>query len=176
MGVGYPEDLVVSVALGADMFDCVWGTRTARFGNAITSRGVLNLRNAKYASDFSAIDPDCVCPICSPADSPIASALNATLGPAEFAGRGQFTGRGVGVSRAYIHHLAAKETAGAHLLTIHNVAYLLRLMQNARDAVVADRYPDFLRETFGKWYDGKKEEYPKWAIDALKMVNVDLLA
>ncbi|KAL9013462.1 MAG: hypothetical protein Q9173_001848 [Seirophora scorigena] len=58
MGVGYPEDLVVSVALGADMFDCVWPTRTARFGNAITSSGNLNLRNASFASDFSPIEPN----------------------------------------------------------------------------------------------------------------------
>ncbi|KAF3206517.1 hypothetical protein TWF191_001411 [Orbilia oligospora] len=61
MGVGYPEDLVVSVALGADMFDCVWPTRTARFGNAVTSRGTLNLRHASYAADFSPVDEDCDC-------------------------------------------------------------------------------------------------------------------
>ncbi|KAI9811290.1 MAG: hypothetical protein M1826_003266 [Phylliscum demangeonii] len=59
MGVGYPEDLIVSVALGADMFDCVWPTRTARFGNAITSSGTLNLRHASYSEDFSVIDPEC---------------------------------------------------------------------------------------------------------------------
>jgi queuine/archaeosine tRNA-ribosyltransferase len=182
MGVGYPEDLIVSVALGADMFDCVWGTRTARFGNAITSRGVLNLRNAQYASDFSPIDPDCLCPICAPKETPVREPLNPTLGPASFEARkaenpdDAFTGRGVGITKAYIHHLAAKETTGAHLLTIHNVAYLLNLMQKARDAVVEDRYPDFLRETFGRWYNGERERFPKWAVDACKMVDVDLLA
>ncbi|RSM14242.1 Queuine tRNA-ribosyltransferase catalytic subunit [Fusarium oligoseptatum] len=56
MGIGYPEDLVVSVALGADMFDCVWPTRTARFGNAVTKHGVLNMRNKKYAADFEPIE------------------------------------------------------------------------------------------------------------------------
>ncbi|KAI4211795.1 MAG: hypothetical protein LQ351_005436 [Letrouitia transgressa] len=58
MGVGYPEDLVVSVALGADMFDCVWPTRTARFGNAITSTGTLNLRHASFAYDFEPVEAD----------------------------------------------------------------------------------------------------------------------
>ncbi len=66
MGIGYPEDLVVSVALGADMFDCVWPTRTARFGNAISKAGVLNMRNAKYAEDFGPIEDGCKCPCCRP--------------------------------------------------------------------------------------------------------------
>ncbi len=61
MGIGFPEDLVVSVALGADLFDCVWPTRTARFGNAITSRGSLNLRHSSFANDFSPIAGDCAC-------------------------------------------------------------------------------------------------------------------
>ncbi|KFZ12451.1 hypothetical protein V502_07072 [Pseudogymnoascus sp. VKM F-4520 (FW-2644)] len=59
MGIGYPEDLVVSVALGADMFDCVWPTRTARFGNAVTGKGVLNLRHARYADDLGPIEEGC---------------------------------------------------------------------------------------------------------------------
>ncbi|KAI5845351.1 queuine tRNA-ribosyltransferase [Tricharina praecox] len=176
MGVGYPEDLIVSVALGADMFDCVWGTRTARFGNAITSRGVLNLRNSRYANDFSAIDPDCTCTICSPQDSPARAPLNPTNGPASYADGSGYTDKGLGITRAFIHHLAAKETVGAHMLTMHNVAYLLKLMNNARTAVVEDRYPQFLRDTFGRWYGGDKEAFPKWAVDALKGVGVDLLA
>ena len=111
MGVGYPEDLVVCIALGADMFDCVWPTRTAvcipqlpkrtlsstdailqRFGNAITSMGTLNLRHASYAEDFSPIEPYCGCMCCRAVDD-----------------------GGLGVTRAYIYHIAAKETAGAHL-------------------------------------------------------------
>ncbi len=129
MGVGYPEDLVVSVALGADMFDCVWPTRTAvspstpllfsfpslstpisnstkhekgthphqRFGNAITSAGNLNLRHATFASDFRPIEATCSCPCCRPEDPNGGS------------------GGGLGITRAYIHHVAAKETVGAHL-------------------------------------------------------------
>lgn len=178
MGVGYPEDLIVSIALGTDMFDCVWGTRTARFGNAITSRGLLNLRNARYACDFAPIDPDCECPVCAPLDSPPArTRLNDSLGPASYEEEGAagYQPKGMGVTRAFIHHLAAKETAGAHMLTIHNVAYLLRLMDSARRAVVADRYPEFLKQTFAAWYDGDKSRFPAWAVDALKGVGVDLM-
>jgi queuine tRNA-ribosyltransferase catalytic subunit len=92
MGIGYPEDLMVSIALGADMFDCVWPTRTARFGNAITSNGTLNLRNAIYAQDFTPIDPDCKCKCCTSLED-----------------------GGLGVTRAFINSVASKETTGAHL-------------------------------------------------------------
>ena len=92
MGIGYPEDLVVSIALGADMFDCVWPTRTARFGNAITSQGNLNLRHATYADDFTPIDEACNCRCCLPISK-----------------------GGLGITKALIHSTAAKETTGAHL-------------------------------------------------------------
>ncbi|KAF2730634.1 TGT-domain-containing protein [Polyplosphaeria fusca] len=138
MGVGYPEDLVVSVALGADMFDCVWPTRTARFGNAITARGVLNLRNAMYAEDFSAIEEGCGCICCRP----------------------QADG-GLGITRAYMYHITAKETAGAHLLTMHNVHYQLNLMKQIREAILADQYPGFVRDFFGKLYDDASK-YPSF--------------
>lgn len=114
MGVGYPEDLLVSVALGADMFDCVWPTRTAvrnvasppvfhlvitslyqRFGNAIVSTGTLNLRHASFANDFTTIEADCTCPCCRPNEE-----------------------GGLGITRAYIHHVTSKETAGAHLCVL----------------------------------------------------------
>ena len=93
------------------MFDCVWPTRTAvrlpkfakidfvdtdshsqRFGNAITSTGVLNLKHSSFAEDFLPIESHCTCPCCRPKE----------LG-------------GLGITKAYIYHLAAKETVGAHL-------------------------------------------------------------
>lgn len=152
MGVGYPDDILVSIALGADMFDCVWPTRTARFGNAITSSGVFNLRHASYASDFRAVEDGCKCTCCRP----------------------QSEG-GLGVTRAYIHHVAAKETAGAHLLSMHNVHYLLDMMRQAREAIVEQRYPSFLSDYFHRLYDGHKDKYPQWAVDALRGVGIDLL-
>lgn len=159
------------------MFDCVWGTRTARFGNAITSRGVLNLRQATYSNDFTPVDPSCECPVCRPLDSPAPPHLNPTIGPASYESNPTgYSGKGLGITKAYIHHLAAKETAGAHLLTIHNVAYLLRLMRDARRAVVEDRYPQFVRSCFDGWYDGQTEKFPKWAVEAMESVGVDLRA
>ncbi|KAK7753682.1 hypothetical protein SLS62_004304 [Diatrype stigma] len=157
MGIGYPEDLVVSVALGADMFDCVWPTRTARFGNAVTRRGVLNLRNARYAADFGPVEEGCGCACCRPAGS-------------------DGTG-GMGVTRAFINHNASKETVAAHLLTIHNVWYMLDLMRRVRDAIVADEFPAFLRRFFADLYpDNQKADYPDWAVNALRGVGVDLLS
>ncbi|EED18298.1 queuine tRNA-ribosyltransferase [Talaromyces stipitatus ATCC 10500] len=152
MGVGYPEDLVVSVALGADMFDCVWPTRTARFGAAITPNGVLNLRNTTYANDFSPIQEGCKCPCCRPKSE-----------------------GGLGITKAWCHHLAAKETVGAHLITMHNVQYQLSLMASIRQAIIEDRYPGFIRKFFDDYY-GTRFKAPEWAVDALRGVNVDLFA
>ncbi|TVY88376.1 Queuine tRNA-ribosyltransferase catalytic subunit [Lachnellula willkommii] len=151
MGIGYPEDLVVSVALGADMFDCVWPTRTARFGDAITKHGVLKLRNASYRNDFGPVEEGCGCLCCRQ-------------------GKGS-----LGVTRAFVHHLAAKETVGAHLLTIHNVWYQLALMRSVRESIIEDRFPAFLKQFFADLYDGDKAKYPDWAVEALRTVGVDLI-
>ncbi|KAL8409721.1 hypothetical protein RB594_007976 [Gaeumannomyces avenae] len=150
MGIGYPEDLVVSVALGADMFDCVWPTRTARFGNAITRHGMLNLRNSKYAADFGPIEEGCGCVCCKPT-----------------------AGGGTGVTRALVHHNAAKETVSAHLLTLHNVWYQLNLMREIRDSIIEDRFPALVKTFFADLYPNQTD-YPEWAVDALKRVGIDL--
>ncbi len=120
-----------------------------------------------YAEDVSPIDIDCTCQCCKPLDQ-----------------------GGLGITRAFIHHLAAKETAGAHLLvwprmlhtraelvnrlTLHNVHYLLSLMRAARTAIVEDRYPGFVRRFFADIYGSNPKEYPAWAVTALRMVNIDL--
>jgi len=149
MGIGYPEDIVVAVALGADMFDCVWPTRTARFGNAITAHGVLNLKHARYAEDFTPVEQGCTCTCCRPKED-----------------------GGLGITRAYIYHLAAKETVGAHLLTMHNVHHLLSLMSRIRTAIQEDCYPSFCQEFFLRYFDGKPA--PQWAVDALKGVGIEI--
>ena len=150
MGVGYPEDIVVAVALGADMFDCVWPTRTARFGNAITRNGVLNLKHARYSDAFEPVEKDCKCIVC----------------------RSKEAG-GLGVTKAFIHHVAAKETVGAHLLTIHNVHWMLHLMKRGRSAILEDRYADFAKQFFKDYFPGKPP--PDWAVTALKGVGIDLM-
>jgi len=152
MGVGYAEDLVVCVALGVDLFDCVYPTRTARFGNAITSHGIIPLRNSRYRFDFEPLDRECECVVCRPRDKD----------------------NGMGITRAYLHHLACKETAGAHLVTLHNVHYQLNLMRKARQAILAGKFSEFVRSFFYNLYDGRTEAYPQWAVDILRTVGIDL--
>ncbi len=114
MGVGNPTTLVRAVYEGVDMFDCVLPTRTARMGTAFSSQGRINIRNAQYARDFTPLDPECSCPSCQ----------NHT--------------------RAYIRHLVKqKEMLGGILLSIHNLHYLLNLMRQARQAVIAGSYEQF---------------------------------
>ncbi|GBB95501.1 hypothetical protein RclHR1_02550013 [Rhizophagus clarus] len=144
MGVGYAEDLVVCSALGVDMYDCVFPTRTARFGNALTSKGPLNLKSTKFAQDFEPIEKDCNCLTCK-----------------------KYT-------RAYIHMHATRETVGCHLITLHNVSYQLRLMNSIRQAILNDEFPSFIQRFFKELFGGK-DNYPIWAVNALKSVNIELL-
>lgn len=117
MGVGNPTTLVRAVGVGVDMFDCVLPTRTARMGTAFSSAGRMNMRNAKYTHDFGPLDPNCSCPTCR------------------------------NHSRSYIRHLIKQnEMLGAILLSIHNLYFLIHLMEQAREAVLADRYSEFLAE------------------------------
>ncbi|KAJ2341239.1 hypothetical protein GGF43_006213 [Coemansia sp. RSA 2618] len=141
MGVGYAEDLVVCSALGVDMYDCVFPTRTARFGNALVRTGSMALRQGRYKDDFTPIDSECECPTCK-----------------------NFT-------RAYLHTSVTKETTGCHLVTVHNIAYQMRLMRDIRQAIVDDCYPQFVR-SFMETRFGKT--VPLWIVEALKSVGVDL--
>ena len=120
MGVGRPEDLVESVAQGIDIFDCVMPTRNARNGAIFTSRGKINIRNAKYSNDSRPLDPECGCYTCR------------------------------NFSRAYLRHLHnVGEILGAHLNTVHNVYFYLDLMRQVREAIQEKRFDDF-RSTFYK--------------------------
>jgi queuine tRNA-ribosyltransferase len=111
MGVGTPEDVLACVAVGVDMFDCVYPTRCARHALALTSRGRLNLRNASYATDLSPLDETCRCSAC------------------------------VQFSRAYLAHcFRASELIGPRMVTVHNVAYMTRLAREARTAIVERRF------------------------------------
>lgn len=117
MGVGNPTTLVRAIGEGVDMFDCVLPTRTARMGTAFSSTGRMNMRNAKYAHDFTPLDATCTCPTCR-----------------------NFT-------RAYLRHLVKQdEMTGAILLTIHNLHFLLNLMRKARNAVIDGIYDEFLTD------------------------------
>ncbi len=122
MGVGTPDYLFEAVINGIDMADCVLPTRIARNGTVMTSQGQLTIRNAKYKEDFTKLDPECDCYTCS------------------------------NYSRAYIRHLFnVNEILGARLATIHNLYFLIKLMENIREAIKEDRLLEY-REEFYKKY------------------------
>ncbi len=124
MGVGSPDCLVEGVARGIDMFDCVLPTRIARNGTVFTSYGKLVVRNAEYARDFRPIEEGCGCYACQ------------------------------NFSRAYIRHLIkADEILGLRLTTIHNLHFLLHLMQEMREHIMAGTFTKFYQEFFAKWQD-----------------------
>lgn len=117
MGVGFPVDLVICSLLGADMFDCVYPTRTARFGTALVRRGgLLPLNQRTFADDFRPIETDCDCYTCKT------------------------------YTRAYIHMVMNKETVGCHLLSVHNIRHQLRLMEDIRDAIDSNKVQLFLEK------------------------------
>jgi len=122
MGVGRPIDLLNGIAAGIDMFDCVMPTRNARNASVFTADGPLRLRNARHQRDGGPIESDCDCYTCR------------------------------NFSRAYLHHLfAADEMLGPTLLTIHNLAYYLRLMRQACAAIREKRFAEFREQCLARW-------------------------
>ena len=124
MGVGDPLDLFEGVERGIDMFDCVLPTRIARHANAFTDNGKINLRNLKFKEDFTPIDDKCDCYTCKH------------------------------YSKAYLRHLfVAGEGLGGRLLSIHNIRFLIRIMENIRESIKEDRFNEY-KDEFLKEYRG----------------------
>jgi queuine tRNA-ribosyltransferase len=116
MGIGDPEGILEVIEAGVDMFDCVLPTRTARTGSALTWEGRLNLRNARYARDQGPLDEGCDCRTCA-----------------------TFT-------RAYLRHLVNQnELLGHRLLTLHNLRFLIRLTDGAREAIIGGTFTSYKR-------------------------------
>jgi len=117
MGVGTPEDLVEAVARGIDMFDCVLPTRNGRTGQAFTSRGKLNIKNAQWTNNSRPLDESCRCSVCRRH------------------------------SRAYLRHLyMSGEMLASILLTHHNLAFFLDTMRGVRQSIRSGDFPKFRRE------------------------------
>ena len=122
MGVGTPDCFIEGVIRGVDMFDCVLATRIARNGTVLTSRGRVVVKNAKYAHDFGPMDDQCDCYACR------------------------------NFSRAYIRHLFnAKEITGGRLASIHNLRFLIHMMEEIREAIAEDRLLDYRREFYERY-------------------------
>jgi queuine tRNA-ribosyltransferase len=123
MGVGRPEDILAGIACGIDLFDCVLPTRNGRNASAFTADGPLRLRNARHRRDPAPLESDCNCYTC-----------------AHF-------------SRAYLHHLfLAEEMLGPTLLSLHNVAFYLRLAAEARTAIEAGRFAAYRAACLARWH------------------------
>ncbi len=122
MGVGTPDCFIEAVIRGVDMFDCVLATRIARNGSVFTNSGRLVVKNGKYARDFTPMDERCDCYACR-----------------------NFT-------RAYIRHLFnAKEITGGRLASIHNLRFLIHMMEEIREAIANDRLLDYRREFYERY-------------------------
>jgi len=121
MGVGTPEDLLAAVGFGVDMFDCVLPTRNGRTGSVFTSRGKLNIRNARFALSDEPLDPECPCSVCRR------------------------------YSLGYLRHLyQAGEMNASIMLSHHNVAFFLDLMRRARAAIIEGKYDGFKKAELEK--------------------------
>ncbi len=115
MGVGWALDLVVCCALGADMYDCVFPTRTARFGTALTDKGLLSLSKKEFQFDFAPIEEGCPCSTCERH------------------------------SRAYLHSIVNQEAVACHLMSVHNISYQMRLMTSIRESIRNGKFPEFVK-------------------------------
>ncbi|MGI8746867.1 MAG: tRNA guanosine(34) transglycosylase Tgt [Deinococcus sp.] len=138
MGVGHPEDLVAGIALGVDMFDCVYPTRTGRFGYALTDSGRLNMNSSGPRRSLEPIDPDCDCYACRH------------------------------YSRAYLAHLLrAEEMLAPRMLSLHNLRYLHRLVERARAAIAAGEYAGWALDWGARYFKDKDKTgeggaVPEW--------------
>ena len=122
MGVGSPDAILEGVLSGVDMFDCVLPTRIARHGTLMTSSGRMNIKNKQYEYDFSPIDENCDCYTCK------------------------------NYSRAYVRHLIrVNEGFGMRLTSLHNLRFLISLMEDIRVAIKEDRFLDFKEAYFEKF-------------------------
>ena len=128
MGVGDPIDILEGIERGIDMFDCVLPTRIARHGNAFTRNGKINIKNAKYKEDFTPIENDCDCYACK------------------------------NYTKAYIKHLiTCNESLGGRLLSIHNIRFLIREVEETRKAIKENKFKEY-KEKFINQYNNKNTE------------------
>ncbi|MCQ2776374.1 MAG: tRNA guanosine(34) transglycosylase Tgt [Bacilli bacterium] len=124
MGVGSLDYLLGGIIRGVDMFDCVLPTRLARHGTLMTSSGRVNIKNEKYKEDFTTLDPKCDCYCCR------------------------------NYTKAYLRHLyVCDETFGKRLMSIHNIRFLIKVMEGAREAIKEDRFEEYMKITLAAFGD-----------------------
>lgn len=146
MGVGYAVDMMLSVALGCDMFDCVFPTRTARFGSALIELGKqISLQNKKFLTDNGPVCPDCNCTTCQT------------------------------TTRSYLCNLfRTKNPVACQLLTVHNLRFQMRFMELIREAIIEQKFESFILKVLIYHYGPNGLEYPDWIKRALELINITL--
>ncbi|KAH7648066.1 queunine tRNA-ribosyltransferase [Cryptosporidium bovis] len=154
MGVGYPIDILICVAFGADMFDCVYPCRTARFGTAMVHNGLLKLKLSKYKNDLRPLDQSCDCYCCKH------------------------------YSRAALHKLVLRESLGSQLMTIHNIRFMMNFCREMRVAIKNNTFSEYCKNFIRNYYssheldhlteDERRKGIPKWIIDALYSIQIIL--
>jgi queuine tRNA-ribosyltransferase catalytic subunit len=150
MGVGYPLDLIICSALGVDMYDCVYPTRTARFGVALVpgpAPGTLRLKSHECATDANVLQEGCSCQACA-----------------------------ANIPRARLHRLIKTEHPLAiQLLTQHNIAYMMSLVRGMREAILQDKFADFARDFVLDQFPGDGgKDIPGWVRDALAAAGIEV--
>jgi queuine tRNA-ribosyltransferase len=129
MGVGTPDYLLRGALMGVDMCDCVLPTRIARNGGAMTSEGYFSVKKARFRDDFSPLDHECDCYTCR------------------------------NFSRAYLRHLIkAEEITGFHLLTMHNLHFLINMMKGLREAIREEREIEYTEKFLAKYYSSEDKK------------------
>ena len=124
MGVGSLDYILEGIGKGIDMMDCVLPTRIARHGTLMTHKGRINIRKEIYKEDFTTLDDECDCYTCK-----------------------NFT-------KAYLRHLyVSDEALGAHLMSIHNIRFLISIVEGAREAIKEDRFEEYKNEVLAKYGD-----------------------
>lgn len=123
MGIATPDYILSAIENGIDIFDCVYPTRLGRNGAAMTSHGLVKIKNAKHKTDHAPLDPECSCPVCQ-----------------------RYT-------RAYLHHLlTCSEMLGGILLSEHNLYFLRHLCLGAQDAIEQGSFSEYKKQKLASYY------------------------
>ncbi|CAI2371271.1 unnamed protein product [Moneuplotes crassus] len=144
MGIGYPVDILICSLLGADMYDCVYATRVARFGTVFTRNGEIKLRGSSNKNQFIPIDSKCQCYTCK------------------------------NYTRSYLWQSFTRDSSCLQLLSLHNVYFLLDIIREFRQAILDENVEEYMTNFVTDYYITEKDGVPQWVKNALKAGGIDM--
>ncbi|KAL6846175.1 hypothetical protein ACP4OV_023623 [Aristida adscensionis] len=177
MGVGYPLDIVVCSALGADMYDCVYPTRTARFGTALVPEvGPVQLQlRLQLPAAATAVAPFAAGSSCSLSCQPLGvlklkqNAMATDERPIDPTCSCMVCKK---YTRAYLHCLVTKDAMGSQLLSYHNLSFMMRLSRDLHMSILEGRFPEFVRGFLRVQFP--KGDVPQWVCNAMEVAGIDI--